>query len=146
MRSLIKLGISGIFVRPEGQEGKVAIRTRLSRFHDSYDVQRLCREFDEIDIVRHLIKTLAEAFPDFVENVLFVDERERKNNPHRSRRYFAKRQSELYPKKEIEFAREHSEQLCGLWIANNVGAKEIRQMVKEMCDACEIEFIADLRF
>jgi hypothetical protein len=142
--------IAGVFVNDlEGREAKLVIWYQDGRFHDSYDVRRLCHGFDEIDVVRYLIKHLAEANPDFLERLAVVDERERNNSkPRRIRRYFSKHQLELYPNHGRQFAEGHSEEYRGLWIANNIGAREIRQMVKEMCDACKIKFLsaADLHF
>lgn len=141
--------VAGVFINNlEGREAKLVVWYQDGRFHDSYDVRRLCRGFDEIDVVRYLVQHLGEANPNFVERLVAVDERERNSNPRRNRRYFSKLRSELYPNQDRQFTEAHSEECKGLWIANNIGAREIRQMVKEMCDACKIKFLAsaDLHF
>ncbi len=129
--------ISGIYLRASGQEPKLVVKRKVGPFQDQYDVSR---PWDKIDIVRDLVKLLEKECEGFLEKFVKVDEKHYKTSSHRVRRYIAKNRADLYPTKDEEFTKSHSFSHKGYWIGTNIGAKEITQYVREMCEACDISF------
>ena len=135
--------IAGIFFRLDNQnpsKSKLVIWYQMDRFRDRYEVRRLSRNWNEIDIVRDLIRLLDAHYPKFLERFAMVDEKNLKNTPHRIRRYFSKTQLELYPRHDQEFAKKYSDNYKDYWVATNIGCPEIKTIIREMCEACEIKF------
>ena len=136
--------ITGIFVSAHKLEAKYAIRRKVSPFHERYDVHK---PWNKIDVVRSLVKLLDGEFEDFLQRFEAVDTKHYRSNSHRARHYVSSEQEKLYPNKDFEFCKRFSFQYKDRWIATNIGAKEIIQCVREMCEACDVAYgsWADLR-
>jgi len=129
--------ITGIYLRVSGYEPKFLIKRKVGPFHDQLDV---FRPWEKIDIVRELIKLLDKEFEDFLKKFAAVDEKHYKNSSHRTRYYITKDINKLYPTKDEKFTKEHSFSYKDYFVGTNIGAKEIMQYVREMCEACDISF------
>ena len=132
-----KKELTGIFLSVYGSSAKYALRHKISPFHEQYDVYR---PWEKIDIIRDLVKFLDKEFDDFLEKFTEVDMKHYKKSPHRSRHYISKERASLYPDKDETFCKRFSYSYKGYWIATNIGAKEITQYVREMCEACNVTF------
>jgi hypothetical protein len=129
--------IIGIYLRAHGYNPKYIIKRKTGPSQDRYDVYR---PWDKIDIVRDLIQLLEKEIKDFLPKYSAVDEKYYKSSSHRVRRYISKERKELYPTQDEKFMKTYSYSIKGYWVGTNIGAREITQYVREMCEACEIEF------
>lgn len=93
--------------------------------------------FDSLrELTARVINILDSTRADFLLRLAEIDDQELMNNKHRKRRYFVERKDLLYlnsPHLE-EFAQE----VCGYWVATNIGRREARGLVSMACQAAEI--------
>ena len=129
--------MTGVFLSVHGAGAKYALRYKIGPFQECYDVHR---PWDKIDIVRELIRILDTDSENFLDLFCAVDQKHFKKSSHRTRHYISKELSQLYPDKDEKFCRNHSFQYKGYWIGTNIGAKEITQYVREMCEASNLSY------
>ena len=129
--------ITEIYIRTYRSDPKIVIHRDLDFYHDQYDLYRFR---DQIDIVKKLIEILDQEFDNFLESFLNIDLKYFNQSRNRKRHYIAKNREELYPSRASEFLIKYSYSYKDYWIGTNIGATEIRQYVKEMCEACEITY------
>jgi hypothetical protein len=129
--------LTGVFLGVHGVGAKYVLRRKVGPFHDQYDVYR---PWEKIDIVRDLVKLLDREFDDFLEKFAAVDKKHYQKSSQRTRHYISTELTSLYPGKDESFCRQHSFSYKGYWIGTNIGAREITQYVREMCEACNVTF------
>ncbi len=132
-----KSDIAEIYIRTYSTDPKIVIHRVVDLFHDQYDLYKF---IDQIDIVKKLIQILDQEFDNFLESFLNIDLKYFNQSSHRKRHYIAKNREELYPTKSSHFLIKYSYSYKDYWIGTNIGGTEIRQYVKEMCEACEIAY------
>jgi len=102
---------------------------------ERYDVHRYQHK---IDAVLDLLFILDGEVEGFLEKFEDVDERCYRGSSHRTRHYVSKDRDNLYPKYSQHLTGEFSRQVGSLWIATNVGLKEMHTIIREACDAADI--------
>ncbi len=137
--------ILGIYLRVYGYNPKYVIKSKIGPFHNCYDV---FRPWEKIDIVKELIQKLDNEINEFLLKFEATDKKHYETSSHRVRRYISKERKSLYPTKDHVFTEMYSYSFKEYWIGTNIGASEITQYVREMCEACKIEFgyISKIKF
>lgn len=126
----------------------VGIYADLRRFPWRVEIRRTGHRWERVDVVNPhtkidaavlVIEELFREAPAFIDKLLSVDEAYASQSPHRTRRYVHRDRSKLYGPTVTDLS-ERSRLIAGVWIATNVGSREIRQIIKEACEAAGIAF------
>ena len=130
--------ITGIYtsIRAYEQKPILVVKRKIDYSQDQYNVYhpRYKR-----DIVNLLIEILYKEFDGFLEKFCEVDKIHYDRSPHRLRRYISKNKNDLYQRNDT-FIKKHSFNYEGYYIGINIGTKEIKKYVIEMCESCNIKY------
>lgn len=122
---------TGLYGRPI----RIAVRSKLGFHHERFDIYR----YESLrELTAGVIKLLASTRQDFLTRLSEIDDRELMDNKHRKRRYFAERKDLLYLNSP-HLEEQHTQEVCGYWVATNFGRKETRTLVRMACQAAEVK-------
>ncbi|MGH6893882.1 MAG: hypothetical protein ACREEP_16665 [Dongiaceae bacterium] len=136
MQNTPTLRIAGIFADLRRFPWRVAFRRVGSRW-ERYDI---VEPYWKIDALVMVIEELCKEIPAYVDKLVSVDERYRSTSSHRRRQYVHYDRAKLYAPDRIDLASRYSRPVAGIWLATNIGTREIRQVMREACEAAGIEF------
>jgi len=131
-----KSGTVGVFVNLRSPL-RVVFRRRVDFRWDRYDV---FKPWEKIEAVVMIIEELAKENAEFTEKFVAVDEKHYRASPHRTRHYVHKDRDQLYGASRADLAEKYSRQIAGIWLATNLGSSEKLQVIREACEAAEIEY------
>lgn len=114
---------------------RIAVKSKVGHYHERLDIYRYTtlRKLTA-SVIEHLVPTC----PEFLLRLSAIDDRELMNNKHRKRRYIAERKDLLYLNSP-HLENQHTQEVCGYWIATNFGRKETNALVKMACQAAEVK-------
>jgi hypothetical protein len=127
--------ITGVFVSLRRAPLRVVFRCRVDHRRDVYEV---LKPWDKIEAVYEVIRMLSTHKNDFVQRIVSIDERYYSNSTHRTWRYLHTDRARLYPGRD-DLAR-YSHKINDLWIGTNLNTSGILQVIKEACEAGEVEY------
>lgn len=127
---------TGIFVSLRSTLRVVFLR-HINFRHYQYDV---FKPWEKIEAVVLVIEELAKENKDFTKKIAAVDEKYYRTSSHRTRHYVNSDRNQLYGVNRPDLADKHSRQVADIWLATNLGMPEMLQVIKEACEAAEIDY------
>lgn len=109
---------------------RFGIRSRPGPGHERIDIYR-CSTLREL--ISAMLKRVAEIDSDVLAKLEEIDDREFSKRTHRKRRYFAKHRDTLYL--QASHLESNSVEVGEYWLATNIGAQEVRTIVKQLAEA-----------
>jgi hypothetical protein len=128
--------ITAVFVNLRRPQLLVVFRRSAEYPWAHYDV---FKPWDKIDAVYKVIEEFIREKPGFTSRLMDVDEKYFKSSSHRTRRYVHTDQSQLYPL-GTNFAKKHSHKIGEIWIAKNLNTSVMLQLIRQACEAAEVDF------
>ena len=128
--------IKGIYVDLNVSRCKLAIHRVWSYRKESYEVHRFNHK---IEVLRKVIKILADSEIDYLSKFEEFDEEEFTSTPGRKRRFISREKSGLYPRSP-HLADKHSFEQNGFWIATNFGQGGIMRSLRRICKSADLRF------
>ena len=127
--------ITGVFVSLYRAPLRVVFRHRVDYRHDLYEV---FKPWEKIESVYEIIRTLSQDKQAFDQRVISVDEHYYRSSSHRTRRYIHTDRAKLYPDRDdlVKYSHEIGE----LWIGTNLNTSGMLQVIREACEAAEVEY------
>ncbi|MCZ2153393.1 MAG: hypothetical protein LC114_05760 [Bryobacterales bacterium] len=116
---------------------RYAVRYRVGYSHERIDIYHLQ---SLRDLISHMLKRVADIDPELLAKLDEADDKEFTKSAHRKRRYFAKHRDTLYL--QAGHLQRHSMKVGDYWLATNIGAQEIRSIVRSLADAAEVPLAA----
>ncbi|MFN3545735.1 MAG: hypothetical protein ACK4UX_12880 [Thiobacillus sp.] len=132
-----KSGTTGVFVNLHRSPLRVVFRRRVDYRWDRYDV---FKPWEKIDAVVMVIEELAKENPSFTEKLISVDEKQYRSSSHRTRHYVHNDRDQLYGANRKDLAEKFSRKVAGVWLGTNLNSQVMLQVIKEACEAAEIEY------
>jgi len=129
--------ITGIFVNLYRAPLRVVFRKRVDYLWDRYEI---FKPWNKIDAVEKVIEVLSEASPDVIEKILLVDEKHYRQSSHRTRHYVHRDRTQLYGEFRKDLSEKYAKKVRGIWLATNLDTKAMLQVIREACEAAEIEY------
>jgi hypothetical protein len=126
----------------------IGVYVDLRQFPWRIEFRRAGLRWERVDTVRPrnkihaailVVEELCREIPAFIDKLVSVDEAYAAMSPHRTRRYVHRDRNKLYGPTVTDLS-ERSHHIAGAWLATNVGSREIRQIIKEACEAAGIAF------
>ncbi len=127
--------VTGVFVSLYRSPLRVVFRYRIDYRRDVYEV---FKPWNKIEAVYEVIRTLNTHKDDFIQRILSIDEKCCHNSSHRIRRYLHGDPAKLYPGR-ADLAR-YSQKIDDLWVGTNLNTSGMLQVIKEACEAGEVEY------
>ena len=132
-----KLGTTGIFISFVRSPLRVVFRRRVDFRWDRYDAYR---PWEKIEAVVTVIEELAREFPGFTEKLIAVDDKCHRLSAHRTRHYVHTDRNKLYSEGRTDLSDKFSRKVAGIWLGTNMNSGAMLQVIREACEAAEIEY------
>jgi len=83
---------------------------------------------------------LHNEIPGFSGKLVAVDEQHHRSSSHRTRHYVHTEREKLYGPGRKDLVEKFSRYVAGLWLGTNLNSQGMLQVIKEACEAAEIEY------
>lgn len=115
---------------------RFAVRSLIGFHHEQLDIY----QFESLrELTAGVVKFFALTNPEFLTKLSKLDDDELMRNKLRKRRYFAESKDILYLSSP-HLEKNHTQEVCGYWIATNFGRKETMALIQMACKAAEIKY------
>ena len=137
MKQLPEGRINGIFVGLSRHPLRIVFRRRIDHHWERYDVYK---PFEKIDGVVEILNQLLKEQSEFAQSMVNVDTGNIKRSSFRTNHYVATDREMLYRQERDDLVRKYSRRIGPLWLATNLNGGQKMEVIKEACEAAEIEF------
>ena len=134
---ITKSATTGIFVSLIRTPLRVVFRRRVDHRWDRYD---LYKPWEKIDAVVTVIEELSREIPGFIEKLVLVDDQHYSASRYRTRHYVHINREKLYNEDRKDLANKFARQVADIWLGTNLNTPGMLQVIKEACEAAEIEY------
>lgn len=137
--------IIGIFVSLNCRPYRVVIRRKVDVLRYRYD---LYTPWYKIEALVEVLQVLSNEVQHFTQKLLEVDNKHYRQNSRRKRHYIHTEKGMLYGDMRNDLAIRYSRKVSELWLGSNINTAQILQVIREACEAAEIDYgaINDLKF